>query len=133
MAKGKAARSCEVCKLLQDSKSFARGSKVKIVFDCKTCEARLAQPLVSNENIIAIYEALPANYSGLSEYKTIASEDIKFLFEIFDVPRTWWEDYYNRIMYFHFCFIVAKEKISAAEQKAQDKDKKPLPSAPRNR
>lgn len=134
MAKGKSAKTCEVCRLLNDPKSFARGTKARFVQDCKTCETRLAQPLVSNENIVSIYEALPTNYDGLSGYKIVTAEGIRFLFEIYDVPKIWWEDYYNRLMYFHSTYIQEKEKRDEEKRKREERQikqasKKALPKS----
>ena len=115
-------RSCKVCQMFKSPESFIKGAKVRIAeaFDCANCEVTLSQPIPDNENIIDLYEALPQNYDGLSGAKDVGAEAIQFIFQIYDIHTDLWEDYYNRIQFFHKTFLDARSKTEQKKQKRKD-------------
>lgn len=109
-------RTCKQCIKLADPKSFAKGSRVRIakVFDCKNCEVTKARPLSANTNVLELYNALPRRFDS-SGIKVITAIDVKFVLELFEVPKGLWHDYYQRIIFFHNCLVEACVKQQKAE------------------
>lgn len=114
----KSKRTCKQCRKLSNPKSFAKGSRVKIawVFDCKNCEVTKARPSPDNSNILELYEALPRRFDSAG-IKVITASDIRFVFEVFEVARALWNDYYQRIVYFHNCLVDVYNKEREKELK----------------
>lgn len=116
-------KNCEKCKELTKIDSFPAGVNVRIVLDCENCEVLKSQPIPENEIIFDLYSALPANYDGLSGLKIISASDIKFLFELYNIPHELWEDYYNRLIFYHSQLLNFRIKIEE-EKLEKEKNKK---------
>ena len=114
----KSKKTCEQCRKLSNPKSFAKGSRVKSawVFDCKNCEVLKARPSPDNFNILELYEALPRRFDS-SGIKVITASDIRFVFEVFEVSKALWSDYYQRIVYFHNSLVGVYNKEREKELK----------------
>lgn len=115
-------RSCETCAMFRSPTSFIKGAKVYVAeaFDCANCEVTKGQPITENENIIELYDSLPQKYDSFSGSKDMSAEGIKFVFQIYDIHPDLWEDYYNRIMFFHRAFLDARDKKEKKKQKMQE-------------
>jgi hypothetical protein len=102
--------------------SFEKGAKVHVAeaFDCANCEVTLSQPIPDNENIIDLYDSLPQKYDAFSGVKDMSAEGIKFVFQVYGIHPDLWEDYYNRLMFFHRAFLEAKDKREKRKQKKQE-------------
>ena len=119
-------RNCETCLKFRSPNSFAKGSRVFIAeaFDCANCEVTLSQPIQENENIIELYYALPERYNAFSGIKEVTASDIKFLFQIYNIHKDLWEDYYNRLMFYHNILLDIKSKQDSKEQKIEEAKQK---------
>lgn len=118
--------TCEQCEKLGSQDSFAKGSKVKIkgVYDCENCEIFKSQPIWENENILELYNALPSNFDGATGERLFSASDLKFLFELYEVPEELWYDYYQRILFLHNELLKLsrdkREKDTKKKQEAKD-------------
>lgn len=115
-------RDCKKCKQLQKAGSFEKGSKVKIagLGDCENCEVMKNSPSERNENIVALYNALPREGG-------VTVTDFHALFEIYEIPQELRFDYYQRLLFLHNTIMGAREKEfkkSAQEKKGVDQWKK---------
>jgi len=124
-------KTCKQCRQLQDPKAFEDGAQVKIagVGDCKNCEVMKNSPITRNENIIALYNALPREGG-------VTVKDMHALFEIYEVPQELWFDYYQRLLFLHNTMLEAREKEykrKASEETATKKWKEQRFSATRKR
>lgn len=113
-------KDCETCKKLSDPKQFKKGAKVRHVMDCENCEVFLSQPIPENENVVELYNALPLNYDGMSGQRIITTGDIKFIFDLYRVPKDLRYEYYHKIMYLAeqiFLANIEKQKKEDAKTK----------------
>jgi len=114
-------KDCKQCEKLANPNAYAKGSRVRIagVFDCKNCEKIKSKPISDNRNVLDLYNALPRrfDYSGI---KVITAVDIKFIFELFEVPEELRSDYYQRIVFFHNALVDACVKTEKKESKRRD-------------
>lgn len=109
-------KNCEDCEKLDNPDSFAKGVRAKIagVFDCENCVVTEHLPIQENENIVILYNSLPQNYEGHTGIRIISTADIRFVLEIFSVPEELWDDYYQKILYFHLQYtntFMAEQKV----------------------
>ena len=106
--------------------SFQKGAKVHIAeaFDCANCEVTLGQPISDNENIIDLYDSLPQKFDSFSGLKDMSAEGVKFVFETYDVHPDLWEDYYNRLMFFHRSVLNIKAKREKRKHKLEEQQKR---------
>jgi len=95
-------KNCKLCAKLANPANYPKGSKVRIagVYDCENCPVMKAQPIPENENIIELYNALPLRYDPVTRIRIVTVEDIKFLFDIYQVPEDLQFDYFTRLTYF---------------------------------
>lgn len=112
-------KTCKQCRKLQDPKAFEDGAQVKIagIGDCKNCEVMKNSPIGRNENIVALYNALPSEGG-------VTVRDMHALFEIYEIPKELWFDYYQRLLFLHNTIVETKSKLykkEAEEKKAVDK------------
>lgn len=87
----------------------------------------LNEPLLCNENILTLYGALPKNYDSYSGLKIFTVQDVLLLFKLYSIDKSLWEEYYNKLMYFHGYYMEARNKESDRIAKAKeqvDKQKK---------
>lgn len=119
-------KSCEQCEKLADPDNFPKGVAVKIpgVYDCENCIVMEYQPIPENQNVIDLYNALPQNYEGYSGLRQISATDIKFVLELFDVDKGLWDDYYQKIMYFHSELMKASLEVRKKKQKEEEAKRK---------
>ena len=112
-------KSCEDCKKLSDPDSYAKGARVRIfeASDCENCETRKSSPIIENENIIAIYDAMLERYDGFSGTKVISTMDVMAVMEMLEVPEEVWDDHYTRIAYYHSEVMRASVKASERKKK----------------
>lgn len=98
-------KTCKQCRQLQDPKAFEDGAQVRIagIGDCKNCEVMKNSPIERNENIVALYNALPREGG-------VTVRDMHSLFEIYEVPQELWFDYYQRLLFLHNTMLEAREK-----------------------
>lgn len=115
-------RDCEKCERLANPENYPKGAQVKIVeaFDCNTCEVTKYQPTLENENILELYNSLPQNYDGYSGLRILDANAVKFLFELFDVPRELQDSYYLRLIYLHGEVVEASSKARNKEIKRKE-------------
>lgn len=99
-------KDCKKCKQLQDPTAFEDGAQVRIagVGDCKNCEVMKNSPIERNENIVALYNALPREGG-------VTVKDIHSLFEIYEMPQELRFDYYQRLLFLHNTMLEEREKI----------------------
>jgi len=109
--------------MLSDPDSFAKGARVRIfeAGDCENCETRKSSPIIENENIIAIYDAMLERYDGFSGTKVIGTMDVIAVMEMLEVPEEIQDDYYARIAYYHSEVMRASVKGSK-KKKEHDED-----------
>ena len=115
-------KSCEQCRSLLDPSGFEKGARVKVVLDCENCPVSKARPLPENENIIILYEALPRNYDGITGRRIVTASDIKFILELYEVPRELWSEYYHKLLFFHEQVLLAVSR----EEERKTKIKKQM-------
>ena len=98
-------KDCKRCKQLQKAGSFEKGSKVRIagLGDCKECEVMKNNPIERNENIVALYNALPREGG-------VTVKDIHSLLEIYEIPQELRFDYYQRLLFLHNTMMDARDK-----------------------
>ena len=115
-------KSCEQCDKLGNPDNFPKGvrARIKGVYDCEDCEVMKSQPIPENENAVALFEALPKVYDGMSGLQNITASDIKFVFEVWDVPEELYFDYYQKIVFLHLETIRAK--LKAQEKKTKNEE-----------
>ena len=118
----KLVRDCDRCEQLANPENYPKGVRVRIAeaFDCDNCEVTKYQPIVENENILELYNALPQNYDGYSGLRILDANAIKFLFELFEVPKELQDSYYMRLVYLHGEVVEASSKAREKEKKRQD-------------
>ena len=107
--------------MLRNPQSFPKGTKLRLhdLENCGTCEVTLSQPLPQNETILVIYENIPS-YDSWSGNKNVSVRDILSLFNLFNINKELWEDYYQRILFFHTEFINARQAISDKKAKREE-------------
>jgi len=107
--------------MLKTPSSYAKGSRVRLkgLGDCKNCEVALAEPLPCNEIILDFYGLLP-NFDAWSGNKIFSVQDIKTLFEFFETPKSLWDEYYQKLIFFHKELLEAKNEIEKMEKKRED-------------
>jgi len=114
--------------MLLTPSSFPKGARVRLkeLGDCSTCEVTLAEPLPCNRIILDFYELIPT-WDGWSGNKNFTVQDAKTLFEIFGVPRSLYDEYYQKLVFFHQQFVIAKGEIDEKEKErsARKDDNKP--------
>ncbi len=117
----KSRKNCKLCAKLADPANYPKGAKVRIegVYNCDTCPVMATQPIFENENIIELYNALPIRFDPVTRTRIITTEDIKFLFSIYEVPVCLRFDYYTRLMYFF-------KKMASNQSKIDEKTTKEL-------
>jgi len=122
----KFAKSCEQCEKLANPDNFPKGVRVRIegVYDCENCEVFKSQPMPENENVVELYNALPKVYDGMSGMQIITASDIKFVFEVYDVHKDLYFDYYQKIVYLHSGIIEARSKVQEKERKREEAERK---------
>lgn len=115
-------RSCETCEMFRSPTSFPKGAKVHIAeaFDCVNCEVTLSQPSQDNENILDLYDSLPQKFDSMSGVKDMSADGIRFVFTLYDIHSDLWEDYYNRLMFFHREFLNARERRDKKKKRMQE-------------
>jgi len=109
-------KSCEKCHKIR---SGLPKSKRDLFFplDCENCYVNLSQPIADNEIIVDLYNLLPLNFSDWSGLRFITTSDIRFVFEIFDIPKKFWDDYYQRLTFLNNKLI----EIQIDEEKKKTK------------
>ena len=123
-------KSCEQCRSLLDLSGFEKGARVRVVLDCENCPVMKARPLPENENIVILYNALPKNYDGFSGQRIVTASDIKFILELYEVPKELWSEYYHKLLFFHEQVLIAlsREKKRKEEMKKHGTWKRLEPS-----
>lgn len=112
-------KDCDKCKEIGDPKSFAKGTKVRMVKDCESCEVFKATPIMANANILDLYDALPLVYDPITGQRMISAYDIAFVFDLYSVPIELRYDYYHRLTYF-----AKQVAIQQAKKSKRDDEKK---------
>ena len=109
----KSRKNCKLCARLANPANYPKGARVRIagVYDCDNCPVMEAQPIPENENIIELYNALPIRYNPITNIRVITTEDIKFLFNIYEVPKSLHFDYFTRLMYFFQAMVSNQSKM----------------------
>ena len=117
-------KDCVKCRRMQKASSFERGARVRIagLGDCKNCEVMKNSPIDTNENIVALYNALPREGG-------VTASGIHVLFEVFEIPQELRFDYYQRLTYLHNEMLGSKDKVS----KKETEDKKAVDQWKRQR
>ena len=88
--------------------------------DCENCYINVCQPIEDNEIILELYEQLPFVFDGMTGVRIISGADIRFVLEIFDISRDFWDDFYQRIMYYNNVITETELKM---QKKEADKKK----------
>lgn len=120
--KGAGGRNCDVCKKLGDQKSFQKGLRVKIyeAYDCENCPIWTDRPSRENEIILSLYRCLPDSYDNIG-VKTFTTSDVISMFKLKDVAEELWEEYYERILYFHRRLVDESKKKTKKERNSKKK------------
>jgi len=115
-------KDCKKCEKLGDPDNYPKGVKVRIagVYDCENCEVMEYQPIVENQNVVELYDALPQNYEGSSGLRQVSATDVKFILELFEVNKDLWYDYYQKIIYFHGELVNASLKVCEKKRKEDE-------------
>lgn len=102
-----AKKSCSWCDQVSDPANYPPGTTVYIAeaYNCENCAYWKAQPLPANENILTLYQNLPKSFEGWSGIRTISCSDIKFIFDLYDVPDSLRDEYYMKLLFFHEALI----------------------------
>jgi hypothetical protein len=121
LAKGEKRKDCDKCVMLKTPSSFAKGSRVRLkeLGDCKTCEVTLAEPLPCNQIILEIYGLIP-NWDGISGNKDFSVQDIISLFKMFGISKNLWDEYYQKLVFFHQEYVSARNEYEEADRKRQE-------------
>ena len=93
-------KSCKECNRIRGSVPEKHRDKL-LEQECLKCEVFLSQPNCDNEVILDLYNYIPHTYGEWSGSRILTASDIKFVFEVFEVPRELWDDYYERLMLLH--------------------------------
>jgi len=120
----KTRKNCKLCAKLADPANYPKGAKVHIagVYDCDNCPVMKALPIPENENIIELYNALPIQYCSVTRIRVISTSDIKFIFDLYQVPENLQFDYYTRLMYFFRIMTDSENKIREKTEKEQQEN-----------
>lgn len=86
--------------------------------DCENCYINTCRVIEDNEIILDLYELLPSVYD-INGIRTITAADVRSVFEIFDVSKGFWDDFYQRIMYLNK--IITETELKIQEKEAEMK------------
>jgi hypothetical protein len=117
-------KNCALCAKLANPANYPKGARVKIagVYDCDNCPVMKAQPIPENENIIELYNALPVRYDPVTRTRIVTTADIKFIFNLYQIPENLQFDYYTRLMYFFRTMVINESKMVEKMAKEQQEN-----------
>lgn len=120
----KTRKNCKLCAKLANPANYPKGAKVHIagVYDCDNCPVMKAQPILENENIIELYNALPIKYDPVTRARIITITDIKFIFTLYQISEDLYFDYYTRLMYFFKVMSSSENKMVEKAAKEQQEN-----------